>query len=550
MIQIKNVLYFGRDEKSYKEFLIRGANTPGYEWSERLGRDVFGGDSLDVFVHPVYAVEEAVKSLQEGYYNLLVLDVRVGPGHGPDAVEMAWELLRILDLEEDMEKRYPFNRIFILAGHRDLNRLGEVVFQAGRLRVGACLVDSAGLDGWGPSAGDQDVVVALLERIAEFFLNRRKGKKALCLAGGGITGIYFEAGVLQCLEDCLENFSVTDFDMFFGISAGAMMAGLLANGYTLNEIRPSRKRGKAVMGGAGLDIWALRNLNVGPFMEKAAYKLTIFYRYIKRLMAFKESIYWAPFFSHLQDLITPLLNTQAVENILRDIFNEPGHNDDFRVIREQHNKELYIGATNQDNRRHILFGESGHDDIPISSAIAASIAFYPVFDSLRIGRDYYEDGGFTRTSNVGKAIEKKAELIFLIDPFFPYVPPNPGFARMKGIIFNSYQDIKTAGFSRYYQVSQHLFKKHPEVIHYSFFPSNDLCLLMNKNPFDYRPVEQTFKGGYLSTLSRLEERQAKMTSELAAFGIMMNLDRGREIKDRLSMGYKGSFFKLLKDADK
>ncbi|MBF0524635.1 MAG: hypothetical protein HQK56_06005 [Deltaproteobacteria bacterium] len=54
----------------------------------------------------------------------------------------------------------------------------------------------------------------------------------------------------------------------------------------------------------------------------------------------------------------------------------------------------------------------------------------------------------------------------------------------------------------------------------------------------------------ITWLSRLEERQAKMTSELAALGIVMNLDRGREIKDRLSMGYKGSFFKLLKDADK
>ena len=66
--------------------------------------------------------------------------------------------------------------------------------------------------------------------------SRRIGKTAICAAGGGITGIYFEMGVLKCLDDCLTNCSVNDFDMMFGISAGAVVTSLLSVGYTADEL--------------------------------------------------------------------------------------------------------------------------------------------------------------------------------------------------------------------------------------------------------------------------------------------------------------------------
>ncbi len=62
-------------------------------------------------------------------------------------------------------------------------------------------------------------------------------KTALCLAGGGITGSMFEIGALKALDDFYEDsFCVNEFDIFVGISAGAIIATLIANGYKAEDM--------------------------------------------------------------------------------------------------------------------------------------------------------------------------------------------------------------------------------------------------------------------------------------------------------------------------
>src|SRR5262249_22053721 len=65
---------------------------------------------------------------------------------------------------------------------------------------------------------------------------RGYGKVAICLAGGGIEGLLYELGVLRALEGFLDDRSIVDFDFFCGISAGAIIASLLANGIGPSEI--------------------------------------------------------------------------------------------------------------------------------------------------------------------------------------------------------------------------------------------------------------------------------------------------------------------------
>ena len=74
-------------------------------------------------------------------------------------------------------------------------------------------------------------------------------KLGLVCAGGGVTGAIYEIGALAALEDRLENVSITDFDVFVGVSAGAYLAALLANGVTpgvLFRAAASRSRARAV----------------------------------------------------------------------------------------------------------------------------------------------------------------------------------------------------------------------------------------------------------------------------------------------------------------
>ena len=59
-----------------------------------------------------------------------------------------------------------------------------------------------------------------------------RSKLALVLAGGGMTGAVYEIGALRAINDLLVDRSVTDFDIFVGTSAGAIIATFLANGFS------------------------------------------------------------------------------------------------------------------------------------------------------------------------------------------------------------------------------------------------------------------------------------------------------------------------------
>jgi len=55
-------------------------------------------------------------------------------------------------------------------------------------------------------------------------------KTALVLSGGGISGGAFKLGGLQALSNFMLNRNVREFDIYVGVSAGALLAAFLANG--------------------------------------------------------------------------------------------------------------------------------------------------------------------------------------------------------------------------------------------------------------------------------------------------------------------------------
>src|SRR5512143_2038502 len=63
-------------------------------------------------------------------------------------------------------------------------------------------------------------------------LRNHRGKTALVLAGGGLSGAMYEIGALRAIDDILTDRTVNDFDIYVGTSAGAIVGSLLANGVT------------------------------------------------------------------------------------------------------------------------------------------------------------------------------------------------------------------------------------------------------------------------------------------------------------------------------
>ena len=59
---------------------------------------------------------------------------------------------------------------------------------------------------------------------------RRRNKVGIALAGGGPLGAIYEIGALVALERALRGVSLTDLDVYVGVSSGAFLAAGLANG--------------------------------------------------------------------------------------------------------------------------------------------------------------------------------------------------------------------------------------------------------------------------------------------------------------------------------
>src|SRR5689334_6218071 len=65
---------------------------------------------------------------------------------------------------------------------------------------------------------------------------RKRSKTALVLGGGGFTGGVYEIGALRALDLLSVNRTVNEFDVYVGTSAGAFVAGAVANGITPEEM--------------------------------------------------------------------------------------------------------------------------------------------------------------------------------------------------------------------------------------------------------------------------------------------------------------------------
>ena len=61
-------------------------------------------------------------------------------------------------------------------------------------------------------------------------MTQAEGTIGLALAGGVLEGGFYEIGVLCALQDAIEGLDFTRLDVYVGVSSGAVITSLLANG--------------------------------------------------------------------------------------------------------------------------------------------------------------------------------------------------------------------------------------------------------------------------------------------------------------------------------
>ncbi|MGE0790990.1 MAG: patatin-like phospholipase family protein [Sandaracinaceae bacterium] len=346
---------------------------------------------------------------------------------------------------------------------------------------------------------------ALIARVDALLSQRGHGKIAICLAGGGIEGLLYELGVLRALQSFLPSRAVVDFDLFLGISAGAIVASLLANGIGPEEILRSLEGDGHRLDPIGR--WDLFEPNVGELRERL-WTLT------------SEALRGGAGPRGLVSSLTraapsAVFSGKRLGKWLERQLTRPSMIDRFSDLR----RPLYIGATDQDTAEAVLFGEGELAHVPIHRAVHASCALVPFYPPVEIDGRRYIDGAFSRTTNMRVAAQKGATLVILIDPLVPVRSREAGYVHARGGIFGTTQSLKALINGRFAKAVDAISGLHPDVVFHLFRPEEDEMRILSGSPMKYFYRREVETIAYETTVQKLQAALPQLERDFGLHGV-------------------------------
>jgi predicted acylesterase/phospholipase RssA len=426
---------------------------------------------------------------------------------------------------------------------------------------------------------------------SDLAVRKRDAKVALVLAGGAMTGGAFKLGGLKALDDFLINRKVTDFDLYVGLSAGAMLGAPLAAGVTPSEMLRA-------LDGTSMQFSRFRpfdfyNPNTDEFLRKPVEYVLDLMTYVPGIVLdlvadapdILESMRPAlgmfrkrPSIGAIQDLAAPIaaalmsrrfpmpyyyfpsgfFDNSTIEHYLRRNLENNGFPNDFRSFHRHTGRELYITAMNLDTAERVVFGHDEDCSLTVSESVQASTALPGFYKPARINGVDYVDGGVRRTASIDVAIEHEAELIICYNPFRPfsnrvthrYVPEKGKFVTEgtrladQGILTVLNQVFRTLLHSRLqYGLRQYQddpnFRGDIIVIE----PTENDTHFFAMNPLAFWDGPKAGRHGYVSVTQSIETHYDVVKQILQSYGILMTrreVREGLERMQRFSAGADGS----------
>jgi len=280
-------------------------------------------------------------------------------------------------------------------------------------------------------------------------------KVALVLSGGGISGGAFKIGGLNALSSFMANRQLRDFDMFLGVSVGAIIASFLANGVSSKDMSASLE---GIPGRLNpVKAWDLYAPNLSGFLQVPphilGHMLSIVPKRLKDIVKYKNvfredfrgrliKTVLKPTYKNVGDFLAYCLKdgnpdayhsswpwhylpngiftTRHFERAIRKNLESHGLHNDFTNLYKRRGKELYTIAMNLDCAQRAVFGHDENNTVPISKAMEASIAIPFFYRPVNIDGIDYVDGAVVKTTNLDLAVAKNADLIICYNPFRPF----------------------------------------------------------------------------------------------------------------------------------
>ncbi len=242
-----------------------------------------------------------------------------------------------------------------------------------------------------------------------------RSKTALVLAGGGMSGGMYEIGALQAINNFLSNFSVNDFDIYVGTSAGAAVGASLANGIRpemlLQGLNGNTKNIPAI---SHQHLYGFNLLKIMPSVIHLPLLLSRAGLHFMR--NFRDMSLLDVGWSLLEGLPSGIFEIDVFADYLKTLLEGLGGTDRFDKLE----KELFIVATNLENGSRELFSQQHNAHVPISKAVAASATIPFLWKPINIDGVEYLDGGLRGNASLDIAIEQGADLILCINPMVPF----------------------------------------------------------------------------------------------------------------------------------
>ncbi len=416
---------------------------------------------------------------------------------------------------------------------------------------------------------------------SDLSVRKRDAKVALVLAGGAMSGGAFKLGGLKALDDFLINRKVTDFDLYVGLSAGAILAAPLAAGVTPSEMLRA-------LDGTSMQFSRFRpadfyNLNTEEILRKPVEYVLDLLTYVPGvvldIVADAPEILDAmrpalgvlrkqPSLAALEDAVAPLISAvmsrrlpmpyhylpsgffdnSTIERYLRKNLETNGFPNDFRSYYRHTGKELYITAMNLDTAERVVFGHDEDCSLTVSEAVQASTALPGFYHPARINGVDYVDGGVRRTASIDVAIEHDADLVICYNPFRPfsnrvvqrYVPEKGKFVTEgkrladQGILVVLNQVFRTLLHSRL-QYGLRQYQDDPnfrgDIIVVE--PTEHDTHFFAMNPLAFWDGPKAGRHGYVSVTQSIETHYDVVKQILQSYGILMTRREVREGLERM-----------------
>jgi predicted acylesterase/phospholipase RssA len=363
-----------------------------------------------------------------------------------------------------------------------------------------------------------------------------RSKSALVLGGGGFTGGVYEIGALRALDLLSVNRTVNEFDVYVGTSAGSFVAAAVANGVTPEEMMRVIVQ-QVPTSFPDARVSALLRPNYREFVSKGVKVPFRLAQLVRTLIRDLGQISAVDIAIGLAEVLPSGLYSEAgIERYVRTILSDPDRTDDFRLLRN----ELYLAATDLDTCERIVFGAEDWDDVPISTAVAASSALPMIYKPVRIKDRELVDGGIVSTTNLDIAVEAGAKFIVVVNPLVPYVndfkkriPTITGSRARRvsdmGFPQIGYQAFKLLAYQRLHDLARRWEERYPGVDVILVEPEPNDELMFQTSIMNYTSRVDIARHGFQSVTLKLANDYPRFKRICARHGIEISATRVRKV---------------------